>query len=141
MGAKGNWGHRHPRTHRDKRWNCAHREFIRAKRSVKNLVDCYSGFVSSVKYSKSWKSRYKCRKQWMRENKHENNEWDNPRELAERLQTLTGLNFDECYEALLNTAKTWTDWDNNESAPYYDYDSAVEYIEEKYKLLLLILRG
>lgn len=142
MGARRNYYYRHPRTYQAKRFNEAHKEFVRSKRKGSKLPDDWSDKYSYGKSSKSWKDRYKCSRQWMRENRRWYCEWENPRELIERLCQFTGLGWDECEEAVASTARTHVDiFGNNESAPYYDYGEALEYIKEKYKMLLLILRG
>lgn len=141
MSARKEWYYRHPRVYREKKFNEAHKEFVRSKRNVANLPDSWNDNYSYKKYSKSWKDRYKCRKQWMRTNKYQFSEWDSPRELIERLQRFTGLEWEECERAVLSTASTHMDiFGKNESAPYYSYEDAVVYIEERYKMLLMILR-
>ena len=142
MSAKQDWYYRHPKTYQTMRFNEAHKEFVRSKRSVASLGDSWDDKGKDKRYSKSWKDRYKCRKQWMRESKRRYSEWESPRDLIERLQVLTGLEWGECEDAVMSTARTYMDiFGNNESAPYYDYNDAVQYIEEKYKMLLMILCG
>ncbi len=57
--------YRHPRTTQEKRWNIAHKDYVRGKRHASNLPDVWDDFCrSDLKTNKSWKKTKK-RRQWM----------------------------------------------------------------------------
>lgn len=54
--------HRHPKTTHERRWNEAHKEFVRAKR--KRLPQVWDDLCPSFAYGKCWKRFTKKRKQY-----------------------------------------------------------------------------
>jgi hypothetical protein len=66
MGARKHCHFHHPRTTQERRWNEAHRKYVRGRRSPKVLPNAWDDGYKSRISSKSWKDKYKKRKQWMK---------------------------------------------------------------------------
>lgn len=65
MSARKHGYFRRPRTTQERRWNEAHRKFVRGRRSPKMIPSAWEDQYKKAVQSKSWKNKFKKRKQWM----------------------------------------------------------------------------
>lgn len=65
MSARKHGYFRRPRTTQERRWNEAHRKFVRGRRSPKIIPSAWEDLYKSAVDSKSWKNKFKKKKQWM----------------------------------------------------------------------------
>jgi len=60
----GNW-YKTPKTVNEKRQVYGNEEYIRGRRNARNLPNPWDDYLrSDVRSRKTWKKRFKCRKQW-----------------------------------------------------------------------------
>jgi hypothetical protein len=64
MSARKHGYFRRPRTTQERRWNEAHRKYVRGRRSPKLIPCCWEDQFKSRGESKSWKDKFKKRHQW-----------------------------------------------------------------------------
>jgi len=64
MSARKHGYFRRPRTAQEKRWNTAHVRFVRGRRHAVNIPSAWEDQMKSRDSSKSWKDKFKKRKQW-----------------------------------------------------------------------------
>lgn len=65
MSARKHGYFRHPRTTQERRWNEAHRGYVRGRRSPKIIPSAWEDMMKSRDDSKCWKDKFKKPKQWM----------------------------------------------------------------------------
>ena len=56
---------RRPRTTQERRWNIAHKKYVRGRRSPKLIPSAWEDQYRWAGDCKSWKMKFKKRKQWM----------------------------------------------------------------------------
>ena len=56
---------RRPRTTQERKWNEAHQKYVRGRRSPKLLPTTWDDQFNSRGDSRSWKDKFKKRRQWM----------------------------------------------------------------------------
>lgn len=64
MSARKHGYFRRPRTTQERRWNEAHRKYVRGRRSPKLLPTTWDDMYKSSVDSRSWKDKFKKRRQW-----------------------------------------------------------------------------
>ena len=56
---------RHPKTTQERKWSFADPEYVRGKRSARNIPNCWDDWTRTDWDNRSWKAK-KVRKQWMK---------------------------------------------------------------------------
>lgn len=60
----GNW-YKRPKSTQERKMSYAYKKYVRGKRSASNLPNSWDDIKrSDCRTRKSWKNRFKCRKQW-----------------------------------------------------------------------------
>lgn len=65
MSARKSYYFRHPRTTQERRWNIAHKKYVRGRRSPRLIPCAWEDQYRWTADCKSWKAKFKKRRQWM----------------------------------------------------------------------------